>query len=194
MSYNLLPELAVAIGTKRMVELCEHFLWVTDHKRAFDASGGVIPPVWRDCSGLGQAASVVPPLWLPHQTPPRASVPQACPGAPRRLEQRVAGTLPPADAWTPAPARALFNSPAVTAVAPALSPPDSPLAPRPLADPKNPQNCPLHMVSEGGLGYSRNASGFYSSFSPPCNGCRKGKEEAEEPKARPLPVEAPRKV
>jgi hypothetical protein len=115
MSFNLLFEMAAAIGTQRMVELCEHYLWITDTQRGmrsvFDSSGAIIPPAWRwsdsprstpqsapgvafwsDCSG---AAPPVSPI----TTPPRAPRTAATPGAPRRP-------------------RGIFNSPPLSASPP----------------------------------------------------------------------------
>jgi hypothetical protein len=44
----------------------------------------------------------------------------------------------------------------------------------------NPQNCPRHRVSETGLRRTKNVLGEYSEQTPPCSGCRIGKEEADE--------------
>jgi hypothetical protein len=48
-------------------------------------------------------------------------------------------------------------------------------------DPTNPLCCPLHRGGYANeLGYSRNASGYYSMYSPPCSGCRTGQAERDE--------------
>ena len=44
----------------------------------------------------------------------------------------------------------------------------------------DPQNCPLHKVSELGLRRTKNLCGDYSSMGPLCSGCSVGKKEAEE--------------
>ena len=107
MSFNLLFEMAAAIGTQRMIVLCEHYLWVTDTQNAervrealgpsaaslspvasasggggvLDGSGAVIPPAWRSQLDRGSrwsdAGTVTP------QRP--ASRETVCPGAPVRL-------------------------------------------------------------------------------------------------------------
>jgi hypothetical protein len=230
MSFNLLFEMAAAIGTQRMVELCEHYLWTTDTQRRdevlrqmLDTSGAILPPAWRhssldsprsapavafcgdrgsrwsDCSGV-ETVPVTP------VRPPRGE--PACPGAPRR----VSGEL-----------RADFNSPAMRpldlAEMPSELPPTS-LSPVGLPtlpiiraeigrqalealesrnyggktrnhllvslreyDPCHPLLCPRHEAQTRGgpgLGYSRNASGSYSSFAPCCIGCHIGRVEAAE--------------
>lgn len=44
----------------------------------------------------------------------------------------------------------------------------------------DPMNCDLHRCHvTGGLGYTRNASGNYSMYAPPCSGCRIGNAEIE---------------
>jgi ADP-sugar diphosphatase len=53
----------------------------------------------------------------------------------------------------------------------------TPPTPEEIADP---MNCDLHRCHvTGGLGYTRNGSGNYSMFAPPCSGCRIGMEETE---------------
>lgn len=48
-------------------------------------------------------------------------------------------------------------------------------------DPTNPLCCPLHRGGYANeLGYSRNVSGYYSMYSPPCSGCRTGQAERDE--------------
>jgi hypothetical protein len=48
-------------------------------------------------------------------------------------------------------------------------------------DPTHPLCCPLHRGGYANeLGYSRNASGYYSMYSPPCSGCRTGQAERDE--------------
>ena len=44
----------------------------------------------------------------------------------------------------------------------------------------DPQNCPLHKVSETGLHRTKNLVGDYSSMGPLCSGCSVGQKEAEE--------------
>jgi hypothetical protein len=44
----------------------------------------------------------------------------------------------------------------------------------------DPQNCPLHRVSEGGLHRTKNVCGDYSSMGPLCSGCSVGQKEAKE--------------
>jgi hypothetical protein len=45
---------------------------------------------------------------------------------------------------------------------------------------EDPQNCPRHQVSETGLYRTKNVLGEYSEQTPPCSGCRIGKEESAE--------------
>ena len=48
-------------------------------------------------------------------------------------------------------------------------------------DPTHPLCCPLHRGGYANeLGYSRNVSGYYSMYSPPCSGCRTGQAERDE--------------
>ena len=48
-------------------------------------------------------------------------------------------------------------------------------------DPMNPICCPLHRGGYANeLGYSRNASGYYGMYAPPCSGCRTGQAERDE--------------
>jgi hypothetical protein len=215
MSFNLLFEMAAVIGTQRMVELCEHYLWVTDTNRkeslgpsaaslspapspppqlaGLDASGAVLPPIWRDCSGQALA------------TPDRPIRPLACPGAPRRQQFNS----PHLGALGPAPSavvRALDlsgNAPmaeTLSELSPAerlasvlrhlenyYIPPGSTrkelLSELRALDPIHPLLCPLHDCRVRGgpsLGYSRNSSGNYSMFSPSCIGCPVGESDAAE--------------
>lgn len=139
MSFNLLFEMAAAIGTKRMVELCEHYLWVTDIQNAervrdalgpsaaslspaasaaaagggmLDGSGAVIPPAWRSQLDRGSRWSDAGTV-----TPQRpASRETVCPGAPVRL-------------------RFPFQSPALCSSPEASSPPPFQLPEDPLPAP-----------------------------------------------------------
>lgn len=186
MSFNLLFEMAAAIGTQRMVELCEHYLWVMDNERAdqerrervrvLDASGAVIPPAWRDrgsrsacwsdCSGVTPTPAAFP------ATPERRPGPVVCPGAPRR----------PSGAGVRFPLERIFNSPQL-----GPSATGEPVV-RALdlsgAVPENQLDtirCPLHEAPSGvALGYSRNSSGNYATFAPLCSGCPVGSAEATE--------------
>lgn len=220
MSYTLLFEMAAAIGTQRMVELCEHYLWTTDTLRRdealrqmLDSSGAILPPAWRrssldrgsrweDCSGS---------VTLP-STPVRSPSPLVCPGAPARPRPPFQSPALAASATGAAPPFSLLEA----------TPPSSPL-PRTgdlvadhLAeegwhrevvrrlkerdfslgwergelleelrsfDPLHPLLCPLHNAQTAGslaLGYSRNSSGYYSTFAPCCNGCHIGMRESGE--------------
>lgn len=223
MSFNLLFEMAAAIGSQRMVELCEHYLWVTDTQRSdealrqmLDTSGAILPPAWRRSSldSLRSSPQPAPAAafcgdrgsrWddcsgelLATPTRP-SSGEKACPGAPRR---RTSGGV-----------RAEFNSPVMRP----LDLPPAPVGLPTLAiaraeigrqavealesrnyggktreellekvrdyDPRHPLLCALHEPQTRGgpaLGYSRNASGNYSSFAPCCNGCYIGMRESGE--------------
>jgi hypothetical protein len=236
--------MAAAIGTQRMVELCEHYLWVTDTerrdaelRRVLDSSGAVIPPAWRRSEtdrgsrwedSLGSSPQLAPAVafWsdcsgsvtLP-STPVRASSTLVCPGAPARpVFQSPLFRTSTLEAPPP------FLLQRCNALAPDATPPGSPRAAAPgprtgdtvadrLADegwrsevlrrleendfslgwdreqlleelrnfnPLHPLLCPLHSAyTPGGpaLGYSRNASGYYSTFSPSCIGCPIGLAE-----------------
>lgn len=228
MSFNLLFEMAAAIGTQRMVELCEHYLWTTDclashmaagadaHAavKAEVASGAIYPPAWRR-SSLDRGSRWEEELLA---TPPRpASRETVCPGAPARLPFQSPALRP----LSPAPPFLLSSE--------TVSPPGSPRAApvggglcavsnsfdqraneeiaqevlRRLEEhdysngwsraelldelrlfkPKHPLLCSLHNAQTRGgpaLGYTRNASGNYSMFSPPCSGCSIGLREATE--------------
>jgi hypothetical protein len=189
MSFNLLPEMAAAIGTQRMVELCEHFLWVTDTTRglrgAVDASGAIIPPVWRDCSG---AIGAVPPS-SPMRTPTRGPLTRDPPGAPQR-PPRIFNSPRLSPIAVPPPVFDLSGADAATEVVDLTrencvmcgtessgAPPYNLGAIGPTcgkgcydasydAPPPLP-SCDLHGGSAA-LGYSRNSWGDYSTFSPLC--------------------------
>jgi hypothetical protein len=47
-------------------------------------------------------------------------------------------------------------------------------------DRSDPQNCPLHRVSKGGLHRTPDVNGNYPSMSPLCSRCSVGQKEAEE--------------
>ena len=95
MSFNLLFEMAAAIGTQRMVELCEHYLWVTDtqSRDALGPSAASLSPVASAAAAggggmLDRSGAVIPPAWrsqADHVTPQRPIRPLGCPGAPLRL-------------------------------------------------------------------------------------------------------------
>lgn len=101
MSYNLLFELAEAVGTERMIHLCEHFLATVKGGNHIPMELPILPPIWRDRGSRWEEVQVIPqtPLQSPPQTPRQSSeTERVCPGAPGR--------------------RALFNSPLLSSAEP----------------------------------------------------------------------------
>lgn len=186
MSFNLLFEMAAAIGTQRMVELCEHYLWITDTQRWSDSPRSTpqsAPGVafWSDCSG---AAPPVSPI----TTPPRAPRTAATPGAPQR--PRAIFNSPPLSA-SPPPVFDLsgadgaatevvdltLNNCVMCGVESSGAPPYNLGAIGPTCgkgcydasyDAPPPVSCDLH-GGGAALGYSRNSWGDYSTFAPLCS-------------------------